>query len=322
MRVISPVLSPKKGGIPIPPLKQTLSGGRASLRKNSVHHKGRRSPAREEGMNLVDVVAAYASRRDLCRNYERHLMRTAERMTSAGMTSVADMTPDRISRWLHSLTCSRSTRSNYRRQACTIVRAAMGADAGHFIDGVPRVKVFFAPPVAWTQDEMRRLLQSARELPGNLMSGCPASTFFLAWVHLGYASGLRFSDLLYLKVDQIRDGRVYITQRKTGDALTVVLPNECARILNDLSVLSPDGTVFKWALSERWLRIRWKRLVQGAGLRGTCKWLRRTGATWVEAAQPGMASKFLGHRSPELAMKHYCDRSLLPNACPSPPPIS
>jgi integrase len=85
--------------------------------------------------------------------------------------------------------------------------------------------------------------------------------------------------------------------------------------------LSPDGRVFRWALAEKWLRIRWDRMVAAAKLTGTCKWMRRTGATWVEATQPGSASRFLGHRSPELAMKHYVDRTLLPNSCPMPPPI-
>lgn len=273
-------------------------------------------------MPLQSVTAEYLLERDCCPNYRRHLMRTAERLHAFGLTSVADLEPQRINCWLDSLTCSKQTRSNYRRQACTIVKAALGPDAAHCIDRIRKVKAPLPPPVAWTKEELSRLLHHARNLTGTLQSGCPSSLFFHCWVLLGYSVGLRFSDLLHLRVNQIRDGRLYTVQSKTGDALVQVLPNECARILNELSVLSPDGTLFKWALSARWLRIRWNRLVKAAGLTGTCKWLRRTGATWVEATQPGMSSRFLGHRSPELSMKHYVDRSLLPNSCPSPPPIT
>ena len=248
-------------------------------------------------------------------------MRTAEMLHAFGLTSVADIEPQRINRWLDSLVCSKQTRSNYRRQACTIVKAALGSDAAYCIDRIRRVKAPVPPPVAWTREEMSRLLHHARNLPGNTMSGCPTATFFSGWILLCYESGLRFSDALHLRSNQIRDGRLYTVQSKTGDPLVRVLSHECARVLNELSVLSKDGTLFKWALSERWLRIRWGRLVKSAGMTGTCKWLRRTGATWVEATQPGMASRFLGHRSPELAMKHYCDRTLLPNSCPSPPAI-
>ncbi len=271
---------------------------------------------------LTEVVEQYLAERDCCRNYSRHLRRTAEMLRSCGLTSVADVCPQRINRWLDGLDCSKQTVSNYRRQACTIVRAALGSDSAYCIDRIRRVKAPVPPPVAWTKEEMSRLLHHARNLPGTLMSGCPAALFFTGWVLVSYESGLRFSDALHLRSNQIRDGRLYAIQSKTGDPLVRVLSHDCAKVLTELSVRSKDGTLFKWALSARWLRIRWGRLVKEAGLTGTCKWLRRTGATWVEATQPGMASRFLGHRSPELAMKHYCDRTLLPNSCPSPPPIA
>lgn len=272
-------------------------------------------------MPLMEVLDRYLANRDVCRDYRQLLRRTVESLASCGITSVADLNPDRINMWLGSLLCAKQTRANYRRQCCTIVRAALGPGATHFIDGVVKVKAPLPPPVAWTREELSRLLLHARQLPGNLQSGCPVALFFTGWVLAGYECGLRFSDLLSLKKHQLRNDRLHTVQHKTGDPLVQVLSAECARILNDLSVRSTNGTIFRWALAERWLRIRWDRLVDQAGVTGTCKWMRRTGATWVEAAQPGMASRYLGHRSPELAMKHYVDRSLLPNSCPSPPPI-
>ncbi len=275
----------------------------------------------DESTPLKTVLSQYLSRRDCCPDYRRHLERTVERLSASGITSVANLTPDRINHWLDSLPCSRQTVSNYRRQACTVIRAALGPDAAHFIERVRRVKAPLAPPVAWTMDELSRLLHHARSMPGRLQSGCPAALFFTGWLLCGYGCGLRFSDLHNLRCHQIRNGRLHTVQSKTGDPLVVVLSPECARVLTELSVLSQDGTIFRWALGERWLRIRFARLCKAAGVAGTPKWMRRTGATWVEATQPGMASRFLGHRSPELAMRHYVDRSLLPNACPVPPPI-
>jgi integrase len=272
-------------------------------------------------MPLTAVVAEYLDSRDLCHNYRRHLMRTAEMLEASGITSVADLTPQRVTRWLDSLAVSKTTKSNYRRQALTIIRAALGPGCADFIEGVRRVKHSVPPPVAWTREELSRLLHVARHLPGKLQCGCPVHVFFTAWLLAGYSCGLRFSDLLNLRCSQIRDGRLYTIQHKTGDSLVQVLPHECVDALNELMELSPDGRVFRWALAEKWLRIRWDRMVAEAKLTGTCKWMRRTGATWVEATQPGSSSRFLGHRSPELAMKHYVDRTLLPNSCPMPPPI-
>jgi integrase len=270
---------------------------------------------------LTEVVEQYLSERDCCRNYRRHLQRTAEMLRSIGLTSVADICPQRINRWLDGLACSKQTKSNYRRQACTIVRAALGSDAAHCIDRIRRVKAPVPPPVAWTREEMSRLLHHARNLQGHLMSGCPASLFFAGWVLLSYESGLRFSDALHLRSNQIRDGRLYTIQSKTGDPLVRVLSHDCAKILTELSVRGNGRTFFRAHLAERWLRVHFARICRKAGVSGTPKFLRRTGATMVEANQPGMAGRFLGHLSHGLAEKHYIDKTLLPNACPVPPQL-
>ncbi len=317
------MLRPKKHGEQRAPRKKVLSRGGGGKPPPACHiwpHPDDGNKERGE-MPLTAIVDEYVDSRDLCHNYRRHLMRTAERMSASGLTSVADLTPQRVTRWLDSLPCSKTTRANYRRQALTIIRAALGPGATYFSEGVRRVKHSLPPPVAWTQEELSRLLHHARHLPGNLQSGCPVRVFFTAWLLTGYSCGLRFSDLLNLRSSQIREGRLYTVQSKTGDPLVQVLPHDCVKALSEIIELSPDGTVFRWALAEKWLRVRWDRLVKEAKVTGTCKWMRRTGATWVEATAPGQASRFLGHRSPELAMKHYVDRSLLPNSCPSPPPI-
>ena len=158
-------------------------------------------------------------------------------------------------------------------------------------------------------------------MPRTLISGCPASLFFRAWILTGYYTGLRFGDQHHLRVDQLRGNRLHTIQHKTGQPLTKILPDEVVDLLGQLAEKGDGKTFFWWALKEHWLRVHFRRLCKEAGLSGTPKWLRRSGATACEAQSPGSASRFLGHRSPELALKHYVDASLLPNACPCPPKL-
>ena len=175
------------------------------------------------------------------------------------------------------------------------------------------------PPVAWSDEELERLLKAASGMTRTLISGCPASLFFKAWILVGFTTCLRFSDLHGLRVNQLRGNRLYVVQSKTSQPITKVLPDEVVALLRQLAEHPKgDGTFFLWALKEHWLRVWFRRLCKQAGLEGSSKWLRRTGATACEAESPGSASRALGHKSPELAMKFYVDASLLPNSSPVP----
>lgn len=172
---------------------------------------------------------------------------------------------------------------------------------------------------------MARLVTATDGMTGNLLSGCPAGLFFRAFCLAGYYTGLRFGDLHSLRVDQLRGNRLHVVQHKTGQPIAKLLPPEAVDALLELAnhPSNTDGkTFFLWALKEHWLRVRFRRLCKAAGVTGTPKWLRRSGATAVEAQNPGAASRFLGHLSPELAMKHYVDQSLLPHAVPVPPSLA
>jgi len=273
-------------------------------------------------MPLTSIVDEYVDSRDLCHNYRRHLMRTAESMASFGITSVADLNPHLVTRWLDSLACSRTTKSNYRRQALTIIRAALGPGCANFIEGVRRVKHSVPPPVAWSEKELERLLAAADSMKRTLASGCPASLFFRAWILTGYFTGLRFSDELHLKVNQLRGDRLHHVISKTSQPYVKVLNQEVVDLLRQLAEHPANlsgRTFFDWALKDHWLRVHFRRLCKQAGLEGTPKWLRRSGATACEAQSPGSASRYLAHSSPELALKYYVDASLLPDAMPTPP---
>jgi integrase len=206
--------------------------------------------------------------------------------------------------------------------AMTLVRYGIDRRECHqFIGRVMRVKSKISPPVAWSMAELSALISSARTLKGKLKHDCPESLFMEAWVRVGFETGLRFSDVLHLKCSCLRGDRLYVIANKTNVPIPKVLSARCVEILTKLSVHSGGVEFFRPILSERWLRIRFQRLCRAAGLTGTPKWLRRSGATHCEIRQPGSAKKFLGHLSDGLAMKHYVDQTLLPDQCPAPPPI-
>jgi integrase len=169
--------------------------------------------------------------------------------------------------------------------------------------------------------ELSTLISTAKKLDYSLRKGCPAALFFEGWIRTGFETGLRFSDLLSLRCDQLRGERLFVVANKTGVPIPKVLSGKCVDILRKLSVQGDGETFFRWALAERWLRIHFARLCKAAGMTGTPKWLRRSGATHCEIRQPGSAKKFLGHLSDGLAWKHYVDQTLLPDQCPAPPPI-
>lgn len=229
----------------------------------------------------------------------------------------------RVNQWLASMTCS-VTRANYRRSTVTIVRACLGPRARVITDQIHPVKQIIAPPVSFTLEEVESLLSSASSFPGDfLRSKCPKGLLLRAFLQGLYETGFRFSDMLSLKKANHRPRRISITVSKTGKSLHKVISQELDDLLRQLGDLSPDESVFTWAVQKRCLRIHMQQLWKKAGLPGSPKWLRRTGATMIEAEQPGMAKVFLGHSpwSHGLAERHYIDESLLPNRCPAPPTV-
>ena len=71
--------------------------------------------------------------------------------------------------------------------------------------------------------------------------------------------------------------------------------------------LSPDGRIIGWVCQRRQAMRLMREHLDRCGLDGTSKWLRRSGATHIEMAEPGKATMHLGHRTPTLAAQSYID---------------
>lgn len=271
---------------------------------------------------MREVASLYCGEREVSADYRQALHRVAASMQAAGVTPLT-ISDSSINQWLAGLRQSQTTRANYRRMALTLWRYAVDVGlAAHRIGRVVKIKPRILPPVAWSMSELSSLLHHARLLQYRFKrSRCPASVFFEAWVRAGFETGLRFSDLLALRCDQLRGNRLFVTPNKTGRPIGKVLSGPCLKCLTHLSVLGDGKTFFAWAIAERRLRIYFSRLCQDAGLHGTPKFLRRSGATYCEKKQPGSAKLFLGHLSDGLAQKHYVDPTLIEDACPTPMPL-
>ena len=273
-------------------------------------------------MNFKTVAKKYLRDRDLSEQYKRGVVRTANRMDAAGL-SLANVTPKRLSRWLSSMNVSTNTKSNYRRMSLTILKDCLTPRRfNDLIVALPVVKKKKKIPVAWSMKELDRLLDVTLSLPGQFQtSRCSVKLWFTAWVMLSYETGLRWGDVYHLQQHQLRDDRLFVVQNKTGLPIGKRITPGCVELLHQLAYWSTDGTLFSWAINRRNSYLRWAKVSKAADLKGSPKYLRRSGATYCEACNPGSATAFLGHASPEMAAAHYIDPTLLPDRTPQPPPL-
>lgn len=272
---------------------------------------------------MQQTVEHYLSSRQCSSDYAQALRRVARSLQQHGLANPSAFSEASFNRWLKSLDQSPTTVSNYRRMGMTIWKHAarqklVDDPSGDLLKVKPRV----SPPIAWSMDELQRLLRTCRGLDGHFkISGCPRWLFFTAMVLAGYELGVRKGDLHNLRVDQVRGQRVHIVQNKTGIVVGKIISQECSGLLQQLIALGDGKTVFRWALGRKWLYLNFRQVVKQAGLTGSLKYLRRSGATHCEIAHPGSAGKFLGHLSPGLAAKYYLDPTLLAETQPRPPAI-
>lgn len=272
---------------------------------------------------MIEIASLYCCERVVTPDYRQALTRVACSMQASGIAP-STLSDSSFNRWLASLRKSQTTRANYRRMGLTLWRHA--CDLGLTADyprRVAKVKSNPSPPVAWTLHEMDALVLAAQAVAFRFKrSRCPAALWLEGFVRVGYETGLRFSDLLSLRCEQLRDDRLYVVPNKTGAQVPKRLSRRTVEILTKLSVLSGGKTFFCWAIAEKQARAHFKDLCKLAGLPGTPRWLRRTGATHCEIRQPGSATRFLGHLSPGLAYRFYVDRTQVDGECPSPPEIT
>ena len=257
--------------------------------------------------------------------YRQHLGRAAKRLAASGVVECRQLCASSVTRFLESLDgSSSSTIAGYRRMILSLWRHAVRREwASGPVEARP-VRIRLPPVRAWTPEQLSNLVKSASLQTGAFRrSRCPRATYWRAFVLLGYETGLRLGDLHSLALSAFDDDfRVLTTSaHKTGEPVVRALTDECSQALRDLSSLSPGTHLFLWALSRRHTKAGFTKLCKSCGLPGSVRWLRRSGATACEACSPGSASRYLGHRSPGVAARHYVDWSQVRQQ-PTPPAIA
>lgn len=237
--------------------------------------------------------------------------------------TVEDLDPDAVNRHLKSLRDAGkadTTVKNRRGNLLTIWRAAkrMGLTKAR-PKGVRKIRLARAAPVAWTQDEVTRLLRTAAVLPGKIRGlGLSAARWWSAFILLAWDTGLRRCDLLAMRHSDIRSGWVVVVQAKTGQTIHCRLHDATLAAIKELGT---EGKVLPWRGMTAFYR-HFSALMKAAGLTGKPKWLRRSSGTAVELAHPGQGGRHLGHLTPGMAERHYLDPAILARAKPMPPPLA
>jgi integrase len=276
-------------------------------------------------MLLSDLLDVYLSEREASPRYIESLNRTVRRARECGLLDTSQLIPGKANEFLSRLPLAAVTRANIRRELLTLWRFAFE----HSYTDVPplrvcRIKATPPPPRAWSLDTLRKLLAAAEQDARPVSQRCPGLLWrdvLPCWIVVGYDTGLRFSDLLHLHGDNIVNGCVICTAQKTGKFTVRAISPAGRECVGRLLEKSRDGTLFRWALSRRRVLRKWKDFLHEQRIVGSSRWLRRSGATYVESQRHGEAQQFLGHSNPTLAVRHYLDQTLTMRVPASPPPL-
>ena len=239
-----------------------------------------------------------------------------------------DRLADDLTRWIRfrQKTVSPQTAKNGRRHVLAVWNHA--ARLGHCApapERVPRVLGVTSIPDAWTLDEIQALLEAAWRVPGTLPDGRPRGRYFACCLLVGWDTGLRRSDIWSVRVCDVNDaGLVLVRQRKTGQIVFSCLSRVTLDLWRELSAgLTESGRPLAWPFSDDHWADRWRRIARAAGLRPrkTFPRIRASAASYVELHHPGHAQRFLGHRTPGLAFRHYIDPRIAGSVPVRPPQL-
>jgi hypothetical protein len=276
--------------------------------------------------SMHGIAERYLLTRDVSRSYAANIRRTAGKVAAAGITP-ENIDGASVNMWLSSLRASQLssvTVHSERRNLLTLWR--FGIDEGIIltpIRGVVKPKVARRVTKAWTRDQCTQVVKRFKEFDlGLFRSGCSKNLWMEAWVRYVYETGARFTDAHNLKAEYLVPGGVAWVASKTGQPVIKRISDTTSGLLTTLAAQSPDGTVFRWAISRRHAFAAIREAFKAAGLdAGRTQWLRRSGATHAEMIKPGAAREYLCHATQGLAEKHYIDHSQLLPQMPGPLPL-
>ena len=152
----------------------------------------------------------------------------------------------------------------------------------------------------FTEEQMRAILEAAK--------GEPETHALLA---LMASTGLRISDAVMLKADQVKGGVLNLRTRKTGSPVEQILRPDVYAELAALSATESGHLFAKGSLRLETQTDRWRRRIQevfkAAGVKGTVHQIRHYCA--VSLLTAGMSTenvaRILGHSGPQITSRFY-----------------
>ena len=231
-----------------------------------------------------------------------------------------ELDAQKVSAWLahYSQTVKPQTARSKRRQILALWRAAVDdgyADPVALMRRVRPVRCPHVPPVAWTLDEINRLIAACAYIPRWHRCGLRRSEWWALAIRVAYDSGLRWEDQMSrLTTDHISpDGYIAWSQHKTGRVVVSRLAPKTMEALAASLERCPRKLVTPWKGSHETFSDQVRTLARKAGIRaGTWKWIRRAGATECEIQETGAAARHLGHApGSNLAYTSYVDPAIV-----------
>jgi integrase len=125
-------------------------------------------------------------------------------------------------------------------------------------------------------------------------------------------TGQRQGDVLSLRWDQIRDGRIYFVQGKTGKELDMGISPQLDSVLEECKALGGKEYVIVSRRGTRYsscgfrscfTRLKKKFAAQGLGRPMRFHDLRKMAASGCKDIKS--AQELLGHQTPAMTLKHY-----------------
>ncbi len=208
-------------------------------------------------------------------------------------------------------TRSPSTARNSRRHILAIWQHAARLGCCEPPPEIPQVLGLAHDPMAWTIDQMRALLQAARNYPHRMPDGTSKGDYFACCLLVAWDTGLRRSDIWRLRKADVREnGLLLVAQGKTKQMIFCQFSPGTLKTWNQLAASKRETeAVLAWPFSDDYWADCWRRIARWAGLRPwkTFARIRAAAASYVELFHPGHAQRFLGHKTPGLAYRHYVD---------------
>jgi len=269
------------------------------------------SQYRRERLGLSEAAAEQLA--IAVRLYSRHLGREA---------TMADLAADRVLDWLHAYAqqVRPATLNSKRSSLLCLWRYAASLELVSPPPPLARMTTADAIPVAWTLDQVRRIVETAAHWPGHWAEGVPASLGWLLGLSILWDTAARIGELWHAQIAHVQQDIWLVPAPHRKGRRRWKAYRLHAQTVELVERRRHYGGTRLWPFPHRRREIwpHYKRLLRSAGLPADrdhmfhC--LRRT-AESLAAAQRGVewAAACVGH-SPQVAQRHYIN----PLLCPGP----